>query len=229
MTSLDSDCIALNYLLQGKKSGKKGKKGKKEKDLTVDRWALLRYAVSVTAYGHLTFHFKYRTMDSLYEELVREGIIVRSPKVQMEEFLGEFKYVTWSWNMQYRSSIFTNWTYLWTVTLGQRCGSPMLNQCLPWQTCEGLSLSAAFCHLVGVVLCACQCPQNLRVEYVWQNTSCIYVPYVPFPVNMNAGGMEWRWQDRKENIRGFGMFSTATVYPYATHKRAPIFRPCHIC
>ena len=32
-----------------------------------------------------------RTMDSLYEELVDEGILVRYPKVQMSEFLGEFR------------------------------------------------------------------------------------------------------------------------------------------
>merc|ERR1712226_1341863 len=46
---------------KGKKSGKKkkgGKKKKKEKDLTADR-----------------------TIESLYEELVAEGIIVQSPKV----------------------------------------------------------------------------------------------------------------------------------------------------
>lgn len=43
---------------KGKKSGKKGKKGKKEKDLTVDR-----------------------TIESLYEELVQQGILGRVPNV----------------------------------------------------------------------------------------------------------------------------------------------------
>ena len=46
------------YIYIGKKGGKKGKKGKKEKDLTPDR-----------------------TIESLYEELVSEGIIVRHNKV----------------------------------------------------------------------------------------------------------------------------------------------------
>jgi len=52
------------------KSGKKGKKGKKEKDLTPDR-----------------------TIESLYEELVTEGIIVRHPKVTLNEFEGEYSYL----------------------------------------------------------------------------------------------------------------------------------------
>ena len=54
----------------GKKSGKKGKKKKKEKDLTSDR-----------------------TIESLYEELVDEGILVRHPKIQLSEFVGEFSYL----------------------------------------------------------------------------------------------------------------------------------------
>lgn len=53
-----------------KKSGKKGKKGKKEKDLTPDR-----------------------TIESLYEELVTEAIIVRHPKVSLQEFEGEYSYL----------------------------------------------------------------------------------------------------------------------------------------
>jgi len=43
---------------KGKKSGKKGKKGKKDKDLTADR-----------------------TIESLYEELVQQGVLVRCPQV----------------------------------------------------------------------------------------------------------------------------------------------------
>lgn len=54
----------------GKKSGKKGKKKKKEKDLTADR-----------------------TVESLYEELIDEGILVRHPKIQMSEFVGDFSYL----------------------------------------------------------------------------------------------------------------------------------------
>ena len=51
---------------KGKKSGK-GKKKKKEKDLTPDR-----------------------SIESLYEELVMEGIIVRCPKVSLTEYEGEW-------------------------------------------------------------------------------------------------------------------------------------------
>lgn len=53
-----------------KKSGKKGKKKKKEKDLTPDR-----------------------TMESLYEELVMQGIIVRSPQIRLADFEGEYSYL----------------------------------------------------------------------------------------------------------------------------------------
>ena len=35
----------------------------------------------------------YRTIESLYEELVTEGIIVRHPKVMLSEFEGEYSYL----------------------------------------------------------------------------------------------------------------------------------------
>lgn len=43
---------------KGKKSGKKGKKGKKDKDLTADR-----------------------TIESLYEEMVQQGVLVQPQQV----------------------------------------------------------------------------------------------------------------------------------------------------
>ncbi|XP_068959245.1 dynein regulatory complex protein 11 [Petaurus breviceps papuanus] len=55
---------------KGKKKGRKGKKGKKEKDLTPDR-----------------------TLDSLYKELVEEGLLIRPLKVQLSEYIGEFCYL----------------------------------------------------------------------------------------------------------------------------------------
>ncbi|KAL5266277.1 hypothetical protein ACHWQZ_G003637 [Mnemiopsis leidyi] len=65
---------------KGKKSGKKkggkkkdkkgGKKGKKDKDLTPDR-----------------------TIESLYEELVKEGILVQYPKVKISDYMGEYSYL----------------------------------------------------------------------------------------------------------------------------------------
>merc|ERR1712157_197064 len=62
---------------KGKKSGKKkkkksgkGKKKKEEKDLTPDR-----------------------SIESLYEELVMEGIMVRCPKVSLAEYEGEYSYI----------------------------------------------------------------------------------------------------------------------------------------
>ncbi|XP_063003630.1 IQ and AAA domain-containing protein 1-like [Elgaria multicarinata webbii] len=56
---------------KGKKSGKKkGKKGKKEKDLTPER-----------------------TIDSLYEELVLQGIIRKPQKVQLTEYSGDYCYL----------------------------------------------------------------------------------------------------------------------------------------
>lgn len=34
-----------------------------------------------------------RTIEDLYEELVRQGIIVQYPKTRLSEFAGEFRYV----------------------------------------------------------------------------------------------------------------------------------------
>ncbi|MBN3287535.1 DRC11 protein, partial [Polyodon spathula] len=58
----------------GKKKKKKGKKGgkkkKKEKDLTADR-----------------------TIESLYEELVQEGLLIRPSKTKLADFIGEYSYL----------------------------------------------------------------------------------------------------------------------------------------
>ena len=35
----------------------------------------------------------YRTMESLYEELVMNGIIVRSPQIRLQDFEGEYSYL----------------------------------------------------------------------------------------------------------------------------------------
>nr|CAB3255453.1 IQ and AAA domain-containing protein 1-like [Phallusia mammillata] len=55
---------------KGKKSGKKGKKGKKDKDLTADR-----------------------TIESLYEELVQQGVLSKCPQIWMNEFIGDYSYL----------------------------------------------------------------------------------------------------------------------------------------
>jgi len=52
------------------KKGKKGKKGKKDKDLTADR-----------------------TPESLYKELVQEGIVKRVSPVSMNEFIGQYSHL----------------------------------------------------------------------------------------------------------------------------------------
>ncbi|XP_074123574.1 IQ and AAA domain-containing protein 1-like [Sminthopsis crassicaudata] len=52
------------------KKGKKGKKKKKEKDLTPDR-----------------------TLDSLYEELVAEGLIKKSEYVRLSDYIGDYLYL----------------------------------------------------------------------------------------------------------------------------------------
>ncbi|XP_044287753.1 dynein regulatory complex protein 11 [Varanus komodoensis] len=54
---------------KGKKGGRK-KKSKKEKDLTPDR-----------------------TIDSLYQELVEEGILIRAKKVKLSDYVGEYCYL----------------------------------------------------------------------------------------------------------------------------------------
>ena len=38
-------------------------------------------------------YFSFRTMESLYEELVKHGIIAQYPKVNLSEFLGEYNYL----------------------------------------------------------------------------------------------------------------------------------------
>ncbi|XP_052493801.1 dynein regulatory complex protein 11 [Budorcas taxicolor] len=62
---------------KGKKKGgkkknkkKKGRKGKKDKDLTVDR-----------------------TIESLYKELVEEGLLIQALKVNLSDYIGEYSYL----------------------------------------------------------------------------------------------------------------------------------------
>uniref|UniRef100_A0A8D0GKE3 IQ motif containing with AAA domain 1 n=1 Tax=Sphenodon punctatus TaxID=8508 RepID=A0A8D0GKE3_SPHPU len=54
---------------KGKKGGRK-KKSKKEKDLTPDR-----------------------TIDSLYQELVEEGLLIKAKKVKLSDYVGEYSYL----------------------------------------------------------------------------------------------------------------------------------------
>ncbi|XP_046500223.1 dynein regulatory complex protein 11 isoform X1 [Equus quagga] len=53
-----------------KSKGKKGKKGKKDKDLTADR-----------------------TTESLYKELVEEGLLIQALKVNLSDYIGEYSYL----------------------------------------------------------------------------------------------------------------------------------------
>ncbi|XP_039084536.1 dynein regulatory complex protein 11 [Hyaena hyaena] len=53
-----------------KKKGNKGKKGKKDKDLTADR-----------------------TIESLYKELVEEGLLIRALNVNLSDYIGEYSYL----------------------------------------------------------------------------------------------------------------------------------------
>ncbi|XP_073925668.1 dynein regulatory complex protein 11 [Castor canadensis] len=53
-----------------RKQGKRGKMGKKEKDLLADR-----------------------TIESLYKELVEEGLIVQAQKVNLSDYIGEYSYL----------------------------------------------------------------------------------------------------------------------------------------
>ncbi|KAM7245713.1 hypothetical protein CapIbe_002011 [Capra ibex] len=53
-----------------KKNKKKGRKGKKDKDLTVDR-----------------------TIESLYKELVEEGLLIQALKVNLSDYIGEYSYL----------------------------------------------------------------------------------------------------------------------------------------
>ncbi|XP_040087762.1 dynein regulatory complex protein 11 isoform X1 [Oryx dammah] len=53
-----------------KKTKKKGRKGKKDRDLTVDR-----------------------TIESLYKELVEEGLLIQALKVNLSDYIGEYSYL----------------------------------------------------------------------------------------------------------------------------------------
>nr|XP_034377693.1 dynein regulatory complex protein 11 isoform X2 [Arvicanthis niloticus] len=52
------------------RKGRKGKRGKKEKDLTADR-----------------------TIESLYQELVEEGLLIQALKVNLSDYIGEYSYL----------------------------------------------------------------------------------------------------------------------------------------
>ncbi|GAB1285224.1 IQ motif-containing with AAA domain [Apodemus speciosus] len=52
------------------RKGRKGKRGKKEKDLTADR-----------------------TLESLYQELVEEGLLIQALKVNLSDYIGEYSYL----------------------------------------------------------------------------------------------------------------------------------------
>merc|ERR1712130_598473 len=69
--ALDKDEGKKGKGKKGKKGkGKKGKKGKKSKDLTADR-----------------------TPESLYQELIKQGIIKRPKDVRLDSMLGEYSYL----------------------------------------------------------------------------------------------------------------------------------------
>ena len=42
-------------------------------------------------------------MESLYEELVHEGILVRAPKTKLREYTGEYRYSLTTQNFRYFS------------------------------------------------------------------------------------------------------------------------------
>lgn len=52
------------------RKGRKGKRGKKDKDLTADR-----------------------TIESLYQELVEEGLLIQALKVKLSDYIGEYSYL----------------------------------------------------------------------------------------------------------------------------------------
>ncbi|XP_027627114.1 dynein regulatory complex protein 11 [Tupaia chinensis] len=55
---------------QGKKENRKGRKGNRDKDLTADR-----------------------TIESLYKELVEEGLLIQARKTKLSEYIGEYSYL----------------------------------------------------------------------------------------------------------------------------------------
>ncbi|KAI4580366.1 hypothetical protein MJT46_001734 [Ovis ammon polii x Ovis aries] len=60
----------LESEIRVQKNKKKGRKGKKDKDLTVDR-----------------------TIESLYKELVEEGLLIQALKVNLSDYIGEYSYL----------------------------------------------------------------------------------------------------------------------------------------
>ena len=93
-TYISSTVTLLSFSLEQKK-GKKGKKGKKEKDLTPDRSMHTSYPVLLylpTEFNICTMLFSNRSIEDLYTELVREGIVIKCPKTRLSEFVGEYRY-----------------------------------------------------------------------------------------------------------------------------------------
>jgi hypothetical protein len=57
---------------------------------------MLRFNCNVTTYQFSVYkptHVSYRTPGDLFEELVKEGIIIRYPKLHLNEYVGEYSYL----------------------------------------------------------------------------------------------------------------------------------------
>lgn len=55
--------------------------------------ALLVFLFTENFWLIISSPFLFSTIESLYEELVREGILVQYPKVQIKDYLGEYSYL----------------------------------------------------------------------------------------------------------------------------------------
>ena len=70
--------------------GKKERKARRRKILP--QIGIRTLCITLCAIFHV-FDAVLRTMESLYEELAREGIIVKCPKTRLSDFVGEYRYV----------------------------------------------------------------------------------------------------------------------------------------
>ena len=78
---------------RGKKERKEKGKRKKEKKTLHQTGKQIYLLLVVVMFCYLFIYlFIYRTIESLYEELAGEGIVMKCPKYHLSDYIGDFRY-----------------------------------------------------------------------------------------------------------------------------------------
>ena len=57
----------------------------------ISEYQQLVVKMHIYTFTHIYYLTIHRTIESLYEELAREGIIVKCPKTRLSEFVGDYR------------------------------------------------------------------------------------------------------------------------------------------